>query len=298
VPTEKITLNIEDVVTAAGALRTCISSAAILWGVPRGGIPAALAVAGAIGCRLTANIAEATHIIDDIYDSGSTAARYNAAYPGMPFLAVFDKRRDPWRGRWLVMPWEVSDAGHDTSAHDAVVRLLQHIGEDPTREGLKDTPDRVIKAWKEWAQGYNQDPAAILKTFEDGATDEMVIVHNVPVISRCEHHLADIIGHAHVGYIPNGRIVGLSKLARLVDVFARRLQVQERLTGQIADALQNHLQPLGVGILVRAAHHCMSTRGVRVHGSVTTTSAMRGALMEKPEARAEFLTLCRLAEGA
>lgn len=184
------------------------------------------------------------------------------------------------------------------SPKNSIVDLLLYIGEDPSREGLRDTPERVCKAWKEWATGYGQDPSAILKTFEDGATDvdELVVVHNIPFISKCEHHLADMIGIAHVGYIPNGRIVGLSKLARLVDCFARRLQVQERATTQIADALMAHLQPVGVGVLVRASHACMSTRGVKVHGSVTTTSAMRGALMDKAVARKEFLDLCRMAE--
>lgn len=176
--------------------------------------------------------------------------------------------------------------------------LLLHIGEDPDREGLLETPTRVAKAWKEWASGYGQDPAAVLKTFEDGAdgVGELVIVHNIPVISKCEHHLADIVGHAHVGYIPKGRIVGLSKLARLVDIFGRRLQVQERLTNQVADALQEHLDPVGVGVLIRAHHGCMSTRGVKIHGSTTTTSAMRGVLLKEASARAEFLTLCDMAE--
>ena len=179
-----------------------------------------------------------------------------------------------------------------------IVELLRYIGEDPEREGLTDTPTRVLRAWKEWATGYDQDPATILKTFVDGAAgfNEMVIVHNIPVISKCEHHLSDIIGHAHVGYIPQGKIVGLSKLARLVDCFARRLQVQERMTVQIADALEQHLAPLGIGVLIRASHHCMSTRGVKIHNSTTTTSAMRGALMDKEAARKEFLDLCTMAE--
>jgi GTP cyclohydrolase I len=157
----------------------------------------------------------------------------------------------------------------------------------------------VLKGWKEWAKGYHQEPKDILKTFEDGAEhcgDEFVIVHNIPIVSKCEHHLADIIGIAHVGYIPDGKIVGLSKLARLADLFARRLQVQERLTNQIADALVDVLEPKGVGVIVRASHACMSTRGVNVHGSVTTTSAMRGVVLEKPAARAEFLALCEAAE--
>lgn len=182
---------------------------------------------------------------------------------------------------------------------EAVEVLLDFIGDDPNREGLEETPARVVRAWKEWASGYHgPQPEDILKTFEDGAenVDEMVIVHNIRVQSKCEHHLADIVGIAHVGYIPNGKIVGLSKIPRLVNCFARRLQVQERMTNQIADAIEKHLSPVGVGVVIRAEHACMSSRGVNMPGSVTTTSAMRGALMHKPEARAEFLALCRGAE--
>lgn len=181
---------------------------------------------------------------------------------------------------------------------DHIRNLIRMLGDNPEREGLRETPARVARAWKEWASGYGQDPGAILKYFEDGAegVDELIIVHNIPVISKCEHHLADIVGIAHVGYIPFQRIVGLSKLARLVDCFARRLQVQERLTNQIADALCDYLSPIGVGVLIRASHGCMSTRGVKIHGSTTTTSAMRGVLRTEASARAEFLSLCRMAE--
>jgi len=181
---------------------------------------------------------------------------------------------------------------------DVVRRLLAYIGEDPNREGLRETPARVLRAWKEWGIGYHQDPAAVLKTFEDGAErcNELIIVHNIPVVSKCEHHLSDILGIAHVGYIPNGKIVGLSKLARVTDIFSRRLQVQERLTTQIADAIEKHLEPIGVGVLIRATHACMSTRGVKIHNTATTTSAMRGALLEDGTARREFLDLCAMAE--
>jgi GTP cyclohydrolase I len=184
------------------------------------------------------------------------------------------------------------------SGEDLIRNLLTLIGDDPNREGLRDTPARVIRAWQEWAIGYKQNPAEILKTFRDGAKgmDEMVVVHNIDFVSFCEHHMAPMIGIAHVGYIPNGKIVGISKLARLVDCFARRLQVQERCTVQIADALVKHLEPVGVGVLIRASHGCMVTRGVKMRGSVTTTSAMRGALLEKPQARTEFLHLCKMAE--
>jgi len=270
----------------------------VLYGVPRGGIPCALAAASCCGCKAADRLTyDVTHIIDDIWDSGATERRYKALAPSVPFTALFDKRNDPWSGRWLVMPWELDENTNDTSAHDAVTRLLQHIGEDPNRDGLKDTPARVISAWSEWASGYGKDPKAILKTFEEPRADEMIVVHNIPIVSKCEHHLSDIIGSAHVGYVPDKRIIGLSKIPRLVDVFARRLQVQERLTYQIADALMEGLRPLGVGVLIRASHGCMSTRGIHIHGSTTTTSAMRGVLLDKPEARAEFLALCRDADS-
>lgn len=192
-----------------------------------------------------------------------------------------------------------SDPFDRNTASDAVRTLLRFVGEDPEREGLRETPMRFLKALTYYTKGYAQDPAEVLKTFEDGAegTNSFVIVHNVPFLSLCEHHLAPVTGIAHVGYIPDGKIVGLSKLARLVDVFARRLQVQERATQQIADALQKHLNPIGVGVLVRAAHGCMSHRGVQIHGSVTTTSALRGAVLDEGPARAEFLALCRDAEA-
>lgn len=195
--------------------------------------------------------------------------------------------------------YDFDEANEVEEAQLAIKDLLRYIGEDPEREGLRETPARVAKAWKEWTKGYGQSPYEVLKTFEDGAEDcnELVIVTNIPVISKCEHHLADINGIAHVGYIPDGRIVGLSKLARVVDIFARRLQVQERLTNQIADAICEGLQPLGVGVVVKASHACMSSRGVNIQGSLTITSAMRGVLLEKPEARHEFLNLCRSAEG-
>jgi GTP cyclohydrolase I len=272
------------------------SSRVKIWGVPRGGIPVAMMLSGMLDCPLADNPASADIVVDDILDSGATMVRYQEQFPDKWFLPMIRKIADPvWTNKWIVLPWEVTDKGVDVSADDIVLRLLEFIGEDPTREGLQETPRRVLKAWKEWAQGYGVDPASILKTFTDGAEncgDEFVIVRNIPIVSKCEHHLADITGFAHVGYIPNGKIVGLSKLARLADLFARRLQVQERLTNQIADALVECLEPKGVGVVIHAAHACMSSRGVKVQGSITTTSAMRGVCLSKPEARHEFLSLC------
>lgn len=173
--------------------------------------------------------------------------------------------------------------------------LLANLDPSPDREGLEETPVRVAKAWKFWTKGYAEDPASILKVFEDGANgyDEMVSVVNIPVYSHCEHHLAPIFGVATVAYIPNGRIVGLSKLSRLVDCFARRLQVQERLTSQIADALDTHLKPKGVGVWISARHMCMESRGICQQGHHTVTTALRGVIKSDSSARAEFLALTR-----
>lgn len=171
--------------------------------------------------------------------------------------------------------------------------LREIVEEDPHREGLRETPRRVVKAWKHWCSGYSVDIPNLLKVFEDGAEnyDQMVIVKDIPIYSKCEHHLADIFGTATIAYIPNGKVVGLSKLSRLADAYARRLQVQERLTSQIADALQEHLQPLGVGVVVRARHMCMESRGICQQGHHTITSALRGVLKDEPAAREEFMRL-------
>lgn len=166
------------------------------------------------------------------------------------------------------------------------------MGLDP-RPGIAETPDRVVKAWAEWTSGYNVDIGALMKVFEDGAEgyDEMVIVKDIPIYSKCEHHLADIFGTATIAYIPNGKVVGLSKLSRVAEAFARRLQVQERLTCQIADALVEHLEPKGVAVLIKARHMCMESRGLCQQGHHTITSALRGVLKTDPAARAEFMML-------
>lgn len=182
-------------------------------------------------------------------------------------------------------------------AHEATIMNLLGgiIGEDVNREGLRETPKRVVKAWKHWCSGYHVDIAGLLKVFEDGAEgyDEMVVRKGIRIYSHCEHHLAPIIGDCTIAYLPNGRVVGLSKLDRLADAFARRLQVQERLTTQIADALVEHLNPKGVGVWINARHMCVESRGVQQHNSDTVTCALRGVMKDDPAARAEFLALAR-----
>lgn len=174
--------------------------------------------------------------------------------------------------------------------------LLTIIGDNAEREGLAETPDRVIKAWQHWGSGYQfseNDVFHLLKCFEDGAEDydQFVVVKNIPVYSHCEHHLAPFFGTASIGYIPNKRIVGLSKFPRLVEVYSRRLQVQERLTKQIAEAIQKHLEPKAVGVVLECRHLCMESRGVSIQGSSTITSAIHGLLQTDPAAKAEFFRL-------
>jgi len=177
-------------------------------------------------------------------------------------------------------------------AQDAVVTLLQYIGEDPERDGLAGTPERVVRAWRELTAGYADDPAEILsRTFEE-TSDEMIILRGISFHSMCEHHLLPFQGTAAVGYLP-GKVVGISKLARLVHCFARRLQIQERMTRQIADAVQEHLGARGVGVIVRAQHLCMACRGVRQEETEMVTSAMLGTLRSDATSRAEFLRLCQ-----
>jgi GTP cyclohydrolase I len=177
-------------------------------------------------------------------------------------------------------------------------QFIKIIDPEGPRSGTTETPLRMAKAWSEWTAGYDINPADLLKTFDDGAEkyDELIVVHNIPVISQCEHHISRIDGIAHFAYIPDKRIVGLSKLARVVDAYARRLQVQERMTQQIAHCLHDTLQARATGVIIRASHSCMSTRGVKIHGSTTTTSCMLGLLHDDAAARAEFLNLCQMAE--
>lgn len=300
-----------EVAQAASLLMNRIERAALApaeikaYPVPRGGVPALLALQRAaerstkVNIMATSDLAEADVIVDDLIDSGSTMTRHRAA--GKPFFALFAKSPQHenkvglvMNPDWLVFPWEVID-DHDESAFDVVTRSLEVVGDDATREGLLETPRRVVKAWETWFSGYTRDPKEVLKVFTDGAegVDEMVIEVDIPFYSHCEHHMAPFFGLASVAYIPNGKVLGLSKMNRLVDLYARRLQVQERLTNQIADALQDCLEPKGVGVLLRARHMCVESRGIQHRGCSTTTSALRGCIKQEPDARQEFLMLAK-----
>ncbi|MEZ5545322.1 MAG: GTP cyclohydrolase I FolE [Lysobacteraceae bacterium] len=178
-------------------------------------------------------------------------------------------------------------------ALDAVRTLLRWAGEDPSREGLIDTPRRVVDAYHDWFSGYTEDPSQYLaRTFEEVAGyDEMIVLRDIEFESHCEHHMAPIIGRAHVGYLPDSKVVGISKLARVVEAFARRFQVQEKLTAQIAHCIEDVLKPRGVGVVIEAAHQCMTTRGVHKTGVGMVTSQMLGSFRDDARTRAEFMQL-------
>jgi GTP cyclohydrolase I len=197
---------------------------------------------------------------------------------------------DPANGDLVEAPPEVEVP---EPVADAVRTLIRWAGDDPEREGLLDTPKRVARAWLEYARGYQEDPAHHLsRTFKEvGGYDEIVLLKDIPFQSHCEHHLAPIIGKAAIAYLPGHRVVGISKLARVLHGFARRLQVQERLTAQVADCICEHLQPKGVAVVIEASHACMTARGVNTPGVVMTTSRMMGTFREDERSRREVLAL-------
>jgi GTP cyclohydrolase I len=181
----------------------------------------------------------------------------------------------------------------------AVLTLLRWTGDDPEREGLRDTPRRVASAYREMFNGYDMDPAEELgRTFEEVAGyDDLVIVRDIQFHSHCEHHMVPIVGKAHVGYLPDGKVVGLSKIARVVDIFAHRLQTQEAMTAQIAGVIQDVLNPRGVAVMLEAEHMCMAMRGIRKQGSTTLTSTFTGTFKDNPEEQIRFMTMIRAAHG-
>ena len=184
-------------------------------------------------------------------------------------------------------------------AEAAVRTLIEWAGDDPDREGLVGTPERVVRAYEEFFAGYFEDPVAMLTTtFEETADyDEMIVMRDIRLESHCEHHIVPILGKVHIGYLPSNRVVGISKLARVVEVFAKRMQIQERLTAQIGDTIQEVLQPRGVGVVIEAAHQCMTTRGVRKPGVSMVSSHMLGSFRDDPTTRQEFLSIIGASRG-
>ena len=178
-------------------------------------------------------------------------------------------------------------------AQNAIKEIIEYIGEDPAREGLAETPKRVQRAYDEIFAGYEQDPKDLMKVFTEGSCEEMVILKNCEFYSSCEHHMFPFFGHVSIGYIPNGKVIGISKLARLVDCFAKRMQIQERMTTQIADTIMKELDAKGVIVVCEGVHFCMRSRGVKKQDASMITSAVRGVFRENPVSRQEFLSLIK-----
>lgn len=247
------------------------------YGVPRGGT----IVAGLTG-KAVDTPEEADYIIDDLIDSGRTRDKWKEKYPDKPFVALYNKLNgDKYLG-WIEFPWEEKG---ERDAEDSVARLLQAFGEDTNREGLRETPKRYVKFFKE----FLNPPDWNCTTFDSEGYDEMIVQTNIPYHSLCEHHIAPFFGVGHIAYIPDKRIVGLSKLARTLETFSRRLQNQERITNQVAEFLQNQLNPKGVAVVLTAKHMCMEMRGVKKHDTYTTTSKLIGSFKEDHKCKAEFL---------
>lgn len=266
-----------------------------IYGIPRGGIYPALMVVGILDMPtvLVEDPSEATVFVEDIIDSGTTLDKYHKLFPKTPFYALVDKLSTDadWMGSWVSFPWE--RMGQEDIPTENIVRLLQYIGEDPEREGLKETPQRVIRSYETLFGGYKQKPEDVIKVFEDGACDEMVLLKGIEFSSCCEHHMLPFVGKAHIAYIPDKRVIGVSKLARILDIYARRLQIQERIGQQVTQCLMEYLQPKGAACILQAQHLCMTCRGVQKQDSVMVTSSLRGVFLDDARARAEFMSLVR-----
>lgn len=258
-----------------------------VFGIPRGGVNAAQLLTSVCQSLILTEKPEDTDIfIDDIIDSGATKKAWLSRYPEKKFYALCTASQD----KWIVFPWESNET---EGPEENVRRLIEFIGEDPHREGLLETPKRVLKSYQRLFGGYKQDAKSLMKVFEDGACDEMVVLKDIRFYSTCEHHMLPFWGVAHVAYIPNGKVIGVSKMARLVDMFARRMQIQERIGSQVVDALMEHLQAKGAACVIEAQHMCMTARGVENQTAKMRTSALRGVFLENSETRAEFMQMIR-----
>jgi GTP cyclohydrolase IA len=248
-----------------------------IYGVPKNG----MILSGFFNAINVVNPEEADLILDDIIDSGSTKKKFKKLFPKKKFVALFEKDSNV---DWVSFPFEKK---LDEDQNDTVIRLLQIIGEDPKREGLLDTPKRYLSAFDE----FLNPPTFNMTTFDAEKTDEMIVQLDIPFYSFCEHHLLPFFGKGYIAYIPDKKIVGLSKLARTLETFSRRLQNQERITNQVADYLQENLEAKGVAVVLKARHLCMEMRGVKTSDTNTITSKLLGYFRTDERTRAEFLNL-------
>ena len=262
----------------------------VVYGIPKGGMIASAFLKKAY---ITHDPLEADIILDDIISTGCTLGTYVEKYgDNKTYHALFDARNYP--NQWLVFPWEAEHPAGEDLVQENITRILQYIGEDPSREGLRDTPNRVVKSWDKLFEGYNKDPKDIFTCFESDGYNQIVLLKNIEVFSTCEHHMLPFFGKAHVAYIPSGKVIGISKLARLVDIFARRLQIQERIGEQVTDALMEYLNPMGAACIIEAKHMCMTMRGVEKQNSIMTTSSLKGVFLNDSSAKNELIQLIKL----
>jgi len=262
-----------------------------IYGIPRGGLWVALLLRERLRVRgLPAELVDYVDldvvVVDDVVDSGSTINKYLGS--ARKILVLVNKQEEDLG--WIQFPWEVEV---DQNPEENVRRLLQWLGEDVNRDGLKDTPRRVCKAWQEMLAGNKEDPAQYFSAvFDVGATyDQLVVVKGIRFTSMCEHHIMPFVGEVDVGYLPSDKVYGVSKVVRLVQCYARRLQIQERMTSQIADAFMDYGKVKAVGVVVRAKHSCMGCRGVKQPDAEVVTSAIRGDMLTDNSLRQEFLRL-------
>lgn len=272
-----------------------------VYGVPRGGISIATFIGAALSIPIILEFKghPNTLIVDDIVDSGKTRKKY----PSNCFACLDYKDRGDIEleksilyvdkyidSPWIKYPWEKNE----TEGEDTITRIIELVGENPLREGLKGTPSRVIKSYNELFKGYTQNPKDVFKTFkEDYSINELVLLRDIEMHSICEHHLLPFIGKAHIAYIPKGRIIGVSKLARLLEIYSRRMQIQERIGEQVTTAIMENLNPLGAACIIQASHLCMRMRGINKQNSTMITSSLKGVFLEKFEVREELLKIIK-----
>jgi GTP cyclohydrolase I len=262
-----------------------------IYAIPRGGVPVALILSDILHLPLSETPTDKSLIVDDLIDSGKTLQNYKQKKavlyrkPHSPHVDFFVEEISGW----IDFPYEEAVKEFP----DVVTRLLELVGENPTREGLVDTPKRVEKAWKFWTQGYQKSDTDVITTFENPGIDQLVIVPKIDFYSHCEHHLAPFYGQIHIGYLPGNKVLGVSKFARLTEIYTRRLQIQERIGQQIAEAVMTHLKPFGVAVVIKGIHLCMRSRGVEKQNAEMITSVMLGKFRDTPELRNEFLNLIK-----
>ncbi len=277
-----------------------LSLYSFIYGVPRGGIPLAIALSERLKIPLTDN----PHVpcfgdvlvVDDVIDSGKTRWLYDK----FDFACLHIKKNvckelpgnhiyyiENGVNEWIQYWWE----GKEVPAEDAVIRMIQAIGDDSNREGMLDTPKRVVKSWEELYRGYKENPESVFTKFSGDGYNQIVLLKDIEFYSTCEHHLLPFFGKAHIAYIPSEKVIGISKLARLMEIYSRRLQIQERIGDQITKDIMDYLDAQAAACIIEAQHFCMKARGVGKQHSIMTTSSMKGTFLENPTARAELMSL-------